>query len=129
MNTSTMIACGVWVTKTKLVVAVVEPLGFVSAELFIPRQDSARLAFLRTITAIAGAELVFRGGETDPVIGLAKERCVPMWLVHAGFVDGFCRVAGIQRPSARRLAALLARLPSIGYPWALAGMHRNPPRG
>lgn len=122
-----MVACGVWVAKKKLIVAVVEPLGFVSAELSVPRQDDARYAFLRTVSAIPGAELVFRGGESDPIIRLAEERCVPFWLVHAGFVDGFCRAAGFQRPSPRRLAALLARLPRTGYPWVLAGIHRHPP--
>jgi len=124
---STIVACGVWVTSKKLVVAVVEPLGFVSAELFVPRRDDARHALLRTVGGIAGAELVFCGAQSDPIVSLARERRVPFWLVHAGFVDGFCRAAGFRRPTPRRLAALLARLPSTPYPWVLAGIHRHAP--
>jgi len=117
---------GLWFTTRHILVAVADGAGCIHAESTIPRRDDARHAFVRTAAALPGAEIIVCANHFDPLVTMAGEY-LPIWVVSSGFVDGLKHAAGIPSTRPRLLAALLARLPTMGYPWPLTMMSRRLP--
>lgn len=111
-----MSCVGFWLAKGRHLVAVaVDDDGQPGPALRAARTDEACWALLAYLEAADGLdfELVLpeRLARSTPVVRIALERGVAVWLVPDALVDALCVVGRLGFGPPRRTAAALARLP------------------
>ena len=109
-----MTACGIWLSRKRLVAVVVDDEGRAAPALYAAMGDEERWALLERIDATHGldCELVIPDDlvKSDAISRFALERGQELWAAPWLLVDAVRRVAGLTSGPPGRVAAMIARL-------------------
>jgi hypothetical protein len=110
---------GLWLTKTEIVFALVEPDGQVVMRGRVPRTPRGREALLDTyppnLEIVGTTGVRNSANRVDPILSLATDLGTPCWYVRAELILALRTAIGIQDQPLETTAALLACLPDARH--------------
>jgi hypothetical protein len=110
-----MAACGLWLSKHRLVAAVVDEDGRTEPTTLAAADDDERWALLQYVVAVHGIDCALVLPEdllrADAICHIALGLGHDLWTVPRALVEAIRRAARIT--TAARVAAMLARLPLV----------------
>lgn len=108
-----MRTCGISCSPRRLVAVVAAARGVgVGRPIGVARTTEAAIALLNHLEAAGPVRLVVEeAGAFDVLAAEALRRGLPVWVASHALTASLCAALGIKPTAARRLAAVLARLP------------------
>jgi hypothetical protein len=104
--------CGLWPTAKCLVAVIIDEAGTPRAPLSVARTPEARAGFVHWLATSGLQGLVIAESMTsEPLIELAVEAQLPVWIAPAALVDAIRGATGLTKRSPKYTATLLARWP------------------